>query len=249
MERIKFTTLDLKYLTNEDVSALVGKTIENATNLASGLGTVSNAILVVLKPLHDAFAAQLNRLRKSPLTELINSQRDKCEDLFAEIKRTVAFHGKSREASKQAAAVKMDYFLAPYKNLNKKANATQQELTDELIAKFANNQEIIDAATALDINDLFIQLKADNTELKQLFDQRNLEVGSRTEASTDLRAPAVDTYRDFCISVEQALTYTPNQDLKDLYAQMEELRKKYHALIPKEEILTDDEADEVDTEM
>ena len=96
---------------------------------------------------------------------------------------------------------------------------------------------------------MFIQLKADNTDLKQLFDQRNLEVGSRTEASTDLRAPAVEAYRDFCFSVEQAINYTPNQDLKNLYVQMEELRKKYHALIPKEDTTTDDETDEVDTEI
>lgn len=30
---------------------------------------------------------------------------------------------------------------------------------------------------------------------------------------------------------------------------MEELRKKYHALIPKEELITDEEADVVDPEM
>lgn len=249
MGKMKFTVLKIKGLSNEDVAALIGKTIDNATTLSAGLGAVSIAILAIMQPLHEVFAAQLNRLRKSPLTNLINSKRDKCDNSFAEIKRTTTFHSKSRDATKQTAADKISYFLAPYKDLSKKPLATQQELTDEMLIKFANDTEISDAATVLDIKDLFVQLKADNTELIQLFDQRNLEVGSRTEASTDLRAPAVEAYRDFCFSVEQAINYTPNQDLKNLYVQMEELRKKYHALIPKEDTTTDDETDEVDTEI
>ena len=249
MEKMKFTMLDLKYLTNEDVAALISKTIDNANSVTASLGVVPNAILAIMQLKNEAFAAQINRLRKSPLTSLISSQRVKCEDCFAEIKRTVIFHGKSRVASKQTAAGKMDYFLAPYKDLNKKVLATQQELTDEMIAKYINDAEVVDAATLLDIKDLFDQLKADNLELKQLFDQRNLEVGSRTEPSSELRAPAADAYREFCISIEQSATYAPNQDISNLFIQMEELRKKYHALIPKDEIITDEEADEVDTEM
>ena len=249
MEKVNFTALDLSKLSNEDVAALIGKTTDNATNVSAALGAVPNAILAIMQPLHESFAAQLNRLRKSPLTTQINSQRDKCDDSFAEIKRTATFHSKSRSAEKKAAAEKINFFMAPYKDLNKKALATQQELTDEMIIKFAADAAIIDAATLLGIKDLFEQLKADNTDLKNLFDQRNLEVGSRTDSSSELRAPAVEAYRDFCISIEQSATYTPSQDLKNLFNQMEEVRKKYHALIPKEEISTDEEDDEVDTEL
>jgi len=49
--------------------------------------------------------------------------------------------------------------------------------------------------------------------------------------------------------LKHAFTYTANQDLTNLFNQLEELRIKYRALIPKEEIITDDEADEVDPEM
>lgn len=249
MEKVNFTPLDLSKLSNEDVAALVSKTIDNANSVTASIGVVPNAILAIMQPKNEAFAAQVNRLRKSVLTSPINNQRSKCDDSFAEIKRTTTFHSKSRDTHKKDAAEVISYFLAPYKDLTKKSLATQQESTDEMIEKFSNNAAIIDAATTLDIKDLFDQLKADNLELKQLFDQRNLEVGSRTEPSSELRAPAADAYREFCISIEQSATYAPNQDISNLFIQMEELRKKYHALIPKEEIITDDEADEVDPEM
>ena len=111
MEKMKFTMLDLKYLTNEDVAALISKTIDNANSVTGSIGEVPNAILAIMQPKNEAFAAQVNRLRKSVLTSPINNQRSKCDDSFAEIKRTTTFHSKSRDTHKKDAAEVISYFL------------------------------------------------------------------------------------------------------------------------------------------
>ena len=43
--------------------------------------------------------------------------------------------------------------------------------------------------------------------------------------------------------------FTPNQELSNLFNQMDELRVKYHAMLPAEETISDEEADEIDPEM
>ena len=249
MEKVNFTLLDLSKLSNEDVAALISKTTENATSVSATIGEVPNVILVEMQLKNQAFSAQVNRLRKSMLTDPITIQRTICSNLHSEIKRGITYESKSRIATRKAAAEKLTYFIAPFKDLSKKPLATQQESTDEMIEKYSADVLIIEAATTLGITNLFDELKISNTELKKLFDNRNIEIGGRTESGSELRSPAVEAYRDFCISMELAATYTANQDITNLFNQMNEVRKKYHAMLPTDETITDEEIEEVDTEV
>lgn len=74
-------------------------------------------------------------------------------------------------------------------------------------------------------------------------------MGGRSESGSELRPKAIDAYKKFCILIELALDYLPNQELINLFNQMDELRKKYQALIPQEDITYNKDDEEIDPEV
>ena len=249
MENSKFSTLHLASLTNEDASGLFGKTCDIAEPLQSAIGDLPNAALVKLRANSNLFADQINRMNKSTLTPKIVEFRTQCNNDFSEIKRVTTFQTKSHNTTTKVAALLIKDFLFPYWGLSKQTLVAQQDSTKKMMLKFNSDAAIIAAAEAIDIKTIFDSLSTNNEKLEYFYNNRNQELGNRTESSSELRPAASDTYQKFCSLIELAVEFLPNTDLTNLFNQMEELRKKYHALIPKEEIITDEEADEIDTEM
>jgi hypothetical protein len=161
----------------------------------------------------------------------------------------INFELKSRVAEKKDAAVILKEFMQPHWNLNRQSLLDQQESGKDMMQKYAANTNLADAAHTIGINTVFDDFKTANDELVAIYNLRNSEVSARTESSSDLRPACVDVYHQFCTAIELAVKYTPNQDLTNLFNQMDELRVKYRAMLPAEETITDEEADEVDPEM
>ena len=118
-----------------------------------------------------------------------------------------------------------------------------------MIEKINSSSELKAAAIEIKIDSILDELKTKNISLTKLYKDRLQEVSSREESSTNLRPEAQEGYRLFCDVIELATHFTPNQDLTNLFNQMDELRVKYHAMLPAEEISTDEGDDEVDTEV
>ena len=118
-----------------------------------------------------------------------------------------------------------------------------------MIAKIYNSPELKAAAIEIEIDSILAELETKNATLAKLYKDRLQEVSSRDESSTYLRPDAQEGYKLFCEVIELTMHFTPGQDLTNLFNQMDELRVKYHAMLPAEETTTDEDADEIDPEM
>lgn len=244
-----FSQLNVSRLQNDEAATLFKLSFEIAEPVSGAIGNIGLAAYTAGNEKVLPFYAQISQIQKSELTELITSDKVECNNIWAEIKRIIKFEETSRDNHKKIAANKLGFELKPYWDLHKKAISIQFEKTSEMLSKVANSSELQAAAAEINIDTIFTELETQNTTLTKHYKDRLLEVSSREESSTKLRPEAQEGYKLFCAVIELTSHFTPNQEIKNLFNQMEELRKKYHALIPKEEIITDDEADEVDPEM
>jgi hypothetical protein len=236
-------------LPNEDAATLFKLTYEIAEPVSNTIGEMGLAAYTAGYKSMLPFFAQISQIQKSEFTGQITSVRAVCNDLSSEINRVITFETKSRVSTKKDAANMLKFDLKPYWDLSRKSIAIQFEKTDEMIEKINNSPELKAAAIEIKIDTILTELETKNTTLTKLYKDRLQEVSSRDESSTNLRPEAQEGYRLFCEVIELATHFTPNQDLTNLFNQMDELRVKYRAMLPAEETITDEEADEVDTEM
>ena len=249
MKTVEFSTLHVNHLPNESVRGLIGRSCDLAEDVVASIGELPKSIATELREKFNPFSAQVNREQKSSKTEQVNAQRTICNNSHAEIKRVINFEIKSRVAEKKEAAVFLKEFMQPHWNLNRQSLVDQQESGKDMMQKYAANSNLADAAHTIGLNTIFDDFKTANDELVSIYNLRNSEVSARSESSSDLRPACVEVYHQFCTAIELAVKYTPNQDLTNLFNQMDELRVKYRAMLPAEETITDEGAVEVDTEM
>ena len=249
MKTVEFSTLHVNHLSNENVRGLVGKSCDLGEVVAASLSELPKSILTELREKFNLFSAQVNRELKSSKTELVIAQRNICNSSHSEIKRVINFEIKSRVAEKKEAATFLKEFMQPYWNLSKQSLIDQQQSGKEMMQKYDASTAYAEAALTIGLKDIFIEFKTANDELIDLYNSRNSEISARSESSSDLRPACVEVYQHFCTALELAVSYTPGQDLTNLFNQMDELRVKYHAMLPAEETISDKEADEIDPEM
>jgi len=233
MEKQKFIQLNCGRLTNDDASTLFQLTIEVATPLKAGLGTVASAALTNLETNATPFIDQINRLRENPLTDQIRIVRKQNNNLFSEIKRNVTHEKKSRTEERKTAAINLDYFYKPYWDLPDRGMADHIKDTTTMIAKYEGDETVVANSKTLGTDLVMADLKANNTSLSTLYLTRNEQTGSRAASGTDLRPEASEAYIQFCSAVEQSVNFTPDDSLTTLFNSMNELRVKAHATIPK----------------
>lgn len=233
MKKNEFFTVHLNHLSNEDAASLFVQTGEHAIPVRGYLGEIANVALTNLQTNAASFSAQANRQKKSKYTEDVKANREVSTNLFGEINRTVTFESKSREKSRQKAALDFDFFFAPYSDIAKSPMGTQMEQTQEMIVKYKADPTLISAAQMIGVDNLMNELEMDNNALIAVYKTRITDSGNREASSTDLRPAATESYVDFCTIIEQAVNFMPNDQLLSLFNSMNELRKKHNALIPK----------------
>lgn len=236
MEKRQFSLLHVDHLPNEQASALINLTVEDALLVRSEMDETGNAALTELVENATAFRAQTNRSQKSRLTEQVKTERIACSDVFFEIKKIIVFECTSREVTKKSAAENFRIFLTPYWEYMKSPIGDQMDQTVELMLKYKKNAGLISAAKIIAIDPLMTELETGNVTLKATFKARELEDGSQEPSGSDLRPAATVSFNRFSNIIEQAAIYTHNQGVLELFIKMDELRKRYHALIPPKKI-------------
>lgn len=233
MKKNEFFTVHLSHLSNEDAASLFVQTGEHAIPVRGYLGEIANAALTNLQTNSAAFSVQANRPKKSKFTEEVKDDRKVSADLFAEINRTITFESKSRDKSRQKAALDFDFFFEPYSDIAKGPIGTQMKQTQEMIVKYKADPTLIIAAQVISVDNLMNELEMDNNALMDVYKTRTTDSGNRESSSTDLRPAATESYVQFCTIIEQIVNLMPNDQLISLFNSMNELRKKHNALIPK----------------
>jgi len=230
-KNLVFKSLHISHASNDSAATLFRSTYELAIPVRNKIGTTADAILTKLITDTDVCAAQTHRQRKSALTEDVKALRKTCNDLLAEVKRTISFQAKSSNKPLNKAGNELKFFFKPNWNVQKSILPTQIEMTALLIEKYCADAELVAAAQVIGVDTIITELEITNSKLEKLFLDRNFEVGSRPASGTDLRPAANESYMQFCIAIEQAAYYTPNDDLIRLFGQMNQYRKITHKLM------------------
>jgi hypothetical protein len=230
MEKRTFYGFRFGHLSNDNAYSLIKSTIEVAIPVRTLLGEMGNAVLSQLMVNADKFGQQVTVLHKSKLTGQVTALDEKDDDLLAEIKRGVVFMIKSRDLYKQSAAQELDFFFTPYWGAGKKPVKAQVDDLAVMFTKFHADPKLLTAASICGVLDMITELEATNIELGNKFLERNEEHGNRPESGSDLRPAAAESYAQFCTVVEQAVNFTPNDELIKLFNNMDELRRRYSLL-------------------
>lgn len=227
-KELAFKSLHVAHLSHDDAATLFQFTYEIAIPVREHMGTTANAILDKLIADTVACSAQVNRQRKSALSDTVKELRKTCNNLLSEIKRTIKFNAQSRNQKLSEAGSELKFFFKSNWDLNKKPLGTQMEETTFMLKEYQANDALRAAALTIGVDALLTELQTANTKLETIYLTRIEEVGSRPPSGTNLRPPANESYMQFCTAIEQAARYTPNDELTKLFHEMAVLRNEAH---------------------
>lgn len=242
MNQILFSSLYVSNLTISGLYSLIKSTIEQAKPHLSEIGPLATAILSQVEFSQENLGASMNKSQKSALTSVLKELDKSRDGDIAEINSVTATYLRSKNESKKAAASALHLFLAPYKGVASQPINIETATIADMLTKYMARPELMAAAQTLDINNLFTSLETKNSELNTVYQSRNTEYAERDIAASDVKPAAVMAYTQFCTTIELTCTYTPNDTLLALFNQMDEIRKKYHALEGKEVTASSDVA-------
>ncbi|MDR3246082.1 MAG: DUF6261 family protein, partial [Prevotellaceae bacterium] len=166
----------------------------------------------------------------TPELKQLDTHRDGDID---DIKRNVKTASKSSDTAKSDAGKTLLHFLTPYWETGKQALNTETSLIGEIITRYNNDQNLINSANTIGIAALLTELNDVNTRFETLYYERNAELAAKDDPAGKFKSDAVKSYENFCTLVEQSVNLTPTDALNTLFDRMDNLRKTYHALIPK----------------
>ena len=230
MKKETFFGLRSSHLSNNNANALFQSTLQVVIPVRSSLGDMGNAILDQFSTSAQKFGEQVNAQHKSELTGTLKQMDKKDDDLLSEIKRGVVFMLKSRDEHKKALAQSIDFYMAPYWDVNTRPVKPLAEDTTDMLTKYRASPDLQAVAMEFGMADLFNELEVSNNQLISTYLTRNNEIGNRSESGSDLRPAAETGYADLCNVVEQAVNFTPSPALQTLFNDMDALRRKFAPL-------------------
>lgn len=236
METKEFTALSPQHLSIKNLYALNKSTIDFAKPMIDIIGAVPKVTFVQLERNNSLFGSQINKSSKSNLTEAVTEGDAGRDNLYAEIKRNVTTASKASDPAKKAAGKNLKIFLAPAWDANENALNTETGVFFELFEKYNASETLKAQAATIGIAEMMGQLETLNDEFDTLYKTRDMqESAQESESASSMKAMAVYSYNQFCTAIEQAVNYTPSEDLNALFDQMDKLRKTYAKLIPKKD--------------
>jgi hypothetical protein len=229
----RFSSFDISKPNLNRVAGLVGETLEAALPVALHLGDVGAKTVTRLNSNFSEMKSEVDKSRRSPLTEAVKKANDECDATLNDIKRSAKSSEQSTVPVKADAGKTMMFFLQPFWNLNKEPLASQIEMTKELLLRYNNQPALQAAAQTLNFDALFPTLGQQNTALGTLYTQRMNEQLAESPAANNLRGVIAEDYNGF----SDIVVKTVNQEqappaIVELFNQMDYLRKKYSALTP-----------------
>jgi len=236
METKEFATVHLNNLKIDDLFSLNKSTIEFADRVKENIGELPNAILVRLATDHHAMEVQMNKALKNELTPLLTEMNADREDRYSEVKRTVTYALKGRDAVKRAAAESLKIFLDPYWDIYKKSMNTRTGIFSEMLGKYNESATLKAHAVTIGISQMMIELAGSNSDFNEGYQARLMqEAAAEGPSASSYKAAVIYSYGQFCTSIEQVVNFIPSDVFNTLFNQLDELRKTYARLVRTEE--------------
>jgi len=230
MNYVSFSPVYVNLLTISGLFSLNKSTIELAKPLVPTLGNIPAAALAELEVAQQNLGLGMNRGQKSGLSDNMKVLDKERDAFLVEIFRVSGSYLRSSDEAKKSASSALHLFLAPYKGVAAQPINFETGTVADMVVKYRARPDLQAAAQTLDMHNLFDKLEAKNTELNTIYQSRTAEYAERNAAASEFKPAAVAAYIQFCTSIEQAFNFAPNDTTTALFNQMDEYRKKYHAL-------------------
>jgi hypothetical protein len=230
---IKFHSLHICKLTILNLAGLSSETIIAGNAAGEALGPLGTAALDALTAADSTFGKKLIGTRGSRLTEQIHGFDRQRDSDFKEIRRTAGIASKSSLPASARAGRTLVTFLHPYRNVTKEAMMSEVSTLNYLQNCFSADPALQDAASVLQLGDVFTSLFHANRQLFVLWNERALEDAKKSGPSpSSLRNSLEKCYGSFCDVTLQSLSLQPSPALKHLFLVMNEIRIKYARSLP-----------------
>jgi len=230
MSKFELTALYTANLSINNAYSLFKTSIEIAIPFQSYLGPIENAALNNLIADNEKFGKQINKNQKSKFSDELKVLNKDRVSFWNEICRIDKSYLKSADEAKKRAAQTISLFITPYSDAAKLPLNSKSGVFSEIVLKYRSSPELVEAAGVMGIDSSFNALDAKNTGYDTVYKQRNDEYAKAEASGTTLRPHAVVSYTTFCTAIVQAANLTPNDQIITLFNNLNELRKKYHAL-------------------
>jgi hypothetical protein len=213
------------------LAGLSYETILAGNAAGDALGTLGKAALGTLVAADSAFRANLVTTRGSRLTEQIRDFDRRRDSALREIRRTANAAAKGSNAA--AAGQTLATFLHPYRNATMEPILSETSAINYLQAQFNADEALQNAATALQLDDVFANLFYANRQVSVLWHARADEDAEKSGPSpSSLRRELEKCYGNFCDVTVQSLRLQPSPALEKLFSVMNEIRIKYVRSLP-----------------
>ncbi|MDR3261829.1 MAG: DUF6261 family protein [Tannerella sp.] len=233
MRKLKFYPLNAARFTLDNLAGIVSESLNEIVAVILLLG--ENGARIVNKLMNDlaTMMSEMDHSHRSPLTEPIKEINKACDATINDIKRTVKAGEHSSNTTRAAAGKSLGFALEGFWHLDKKPQITQIVVTNELLARYHNDQQLQADAGTLGINDLFESLAAQNSQFDSIYRQRLTETANALPAASTMRNTVAVGYDELCTLVVQTVNLDPvDPALLEAFHALDSIRKKYAALQP-----------------
>jgi hypothetical protein len=230
---VKFHALNSSELSIVNLAGLSSETIIAGNAAGEALGTLGTATLGALVTADSAFRVKLITAKESPFTKQIHNFDEHRDADFSEIRRTAKAASKSSNATATAAGHTLATFLHPYRNVTKEPLMSETSTLNYLHLQFNDDPALQNAATTLQLAEVFTSLFHANEQVSLLWNARARDnAGKSGPSPTSLRSNLEKCYNNFCNITLQILKLQPSPALQNLFHAMNEVRIKYSRSLP-----------------
>jgi hypothetical protein len=227
-----FIALNVSHLRLDDLGGVATETITVVKPNNDALSEVGVAQLAALETSTTTFMPLLNRDRASARTPFIDEYDKQRDAIIDEIKRTAKTASKSSTSATALAGGKLMTILKPMWNIGREHFATQTSQIRLLLQRFDAETA---ALTTLGLTAVVNSLRMLNENLDFLYAKRLNEMNTAFAgpSASDASKAVIVAYDGLCSAVEGALAVLPTATLQLVFDDMNDIRRKYIARLPK----------------
>ena len=231
MEQKKFTTVHLSAMTIDNIYGLIDKTIEIAEPVKSAMTPLAEKAFDIVKIDNIEFESRMKKNMASPLTQELNEIDKERKNQFSEIKRYITNASKSSITTMKLGGTRLNEFMKPYWDTNKKSLNTMTSLLEEMFVRFKSSTSLQADAKTIGIEIQMKLLEGINIKYDTAYKKRNTETGAKIgNTASEMKEQVIKSYEQFCVIIEQSVNLMPSPEIQKLFQEMEMLRKKYALL-------------------
>src|SRR5665647_334322 len=217
MKNLSFAPLYVLRLSIDNVLGLIKTTISMAVAVKTELGDLGYAALSQLIADNEKFEPSVKNPRKNEFTDLVILTNDERKERFAEIKRTVKLHLKSRDAQKQTAAQTLDFFFSTYWGMINDPMNSVTGIVNGMLEKYKSDTEAQAAGVIIDIDIALSEFEVCNKDFDIRYNQRLANDAAHELSASDQKATVCTSYSQFCHVIEESANFTPKASIITLF--------------------------------